>query len=135
MIHRPDFISRLEKILEYYELSASAFADAIGVQRSSLSHLLSGRNKPSLDFVLKVIAVYNEVDLYWLLLGKGNFPKEDTITSTEEKNISRENNLFAPSLTKEITSPPTLENNNINSSVEKVVLFFSDGTFKEYTTK
>ena len=55
MLNIDDFIKRLEKILDYYGLSASVFADKIGVQRSNLSHLLSGRNKPSLDFILKIV--------------------------------------------------------------------------------
>jgi len=50
MVNTDDFIKRLEKILDYYSLSASTFADQIGVQRSSLSHLLSGRNKPQFRF-------------------------------------------------------------------------------------
>ena len=56
MVNIEDFIKRLEKILDYYSLTASSFADKIGVQRSSMSHLLSGRNKPSLDFILKILA-------------------------------------------------------------------------------
>ena len=67
MVNTDDFIKRLEIILEYYGVNASAFADKIGVQRSSLSHLLSGRNKPSLDFILKILDVYPEIDLYWIL--------------------------------------------------------------------
>ena len=51
MVNIDDFIKRLEIILDYYNLTASSFADKINVQRSSLSHLLSGRNKPSLDLV------------------------------------------------------------------------------------
>ena len=77
MVNIDDFIKRLQIILDYYGLSASAFADRIDVQRSSISHLLSGRNKPSLDFILKVIEIFPEVDLYWILNGKGNFPKSE----------------------------------------------------------
>ena len=55
MVNTEDFIKRLEFLLEYYSMNAASFADKIGVQRSSLSHLLSGRNKPSLDFILKII--------------------------------------------------------------------------------
>ena len=75
MINTDDFVKRLELIFEFYGESASSFADKIGVQRSSLSHLLSGRNKPSLDFILKVLDVFPEVDLYWITNGKGVFPK------------------------------------------------------------
>ena len=78
MVNTDDFIKRLETIFDYYNMSASVFADKLGVQRSGLSHLLSGRNKPSLDFVLKLIDNFPEVDLYWLLNGTGNFPKQET---------------------------------------------------------
>lgn len=61
MVNSEKFSTRLQKILEYYDLSAAAFADAIDVGRSSISHILSGRNKPSLDFVLKVVQTYPEV--------------------------------------------------------------------------
>ena len=77
MVNTEDLTKRLEIILEYYSLNASSFADKIGVQRSSLSHLLSGRNKPSLDFILKILDVFPEVDLYWILNGKGTFPKSE----------------------------------------------------------
>ena len=79
-------IKNIELILDYYSLSASGFADKIEVQRSSLSHLLSGRNKPSLDFILKIIAVFPEVDLYWILNGIGNFPKSE-INKTQHKCV------------------------------------------------
>ncbi|MBK9224402.1 MAG: helix-turn-helix transcriptional regulator [Flavobacterium sp.] len=75
MVNSEDFIKRLEFILDYYSLTASGFADKIGVQRSSLSHLLSGRNKPSLDFILKILEFFPEIDLYWILNGQGNFLK------------------------------------------------------------
>lgn len=77
MFSQQDFIARLQRIMDYYDLNASALADSLGVLRSSISHLLSERNKPSLDFVLKIIDKYPEVDLYWLLYGNGSFPKEE----------------------------------------------------------
>lgn len=82
MLNTDDFKVRLEQIFSFYELTPATFAEQIGVQRSSLSHLLSGRNKPSLDFILKVEECYNEVDFYWLLQGKGTFPKSKNPTST-----------------------------------------------------
>ncbi len=117
-----NFIKRLEIILDYYSLSASNFADKIGVQRSSMSHLLSGRNKPSLDFILKIIEVFPDVDLYWILNGYGSFPKSDKkenedLFSDKKKNaptpISEnqnkvQENLF--SLKNEQNSFPNLKN-------------------------
>ena len=81
MINNSEFAKRLTIIMDYFQISASVFADRIQVPRSSISHLLSGRNKPSLDFVMKVIKEFEEVELYWLLNGKGEFPKTETSPS------------------------------------------------------
>jgi len=146
MLHTEDFIKRLEFILEHFGLSASAFADKINVQRSSISHLLSGRNKPSLEFVMKVIDIFPELNLYWLLDGKGSFLKKSDEVFTA---------ISAPPaspLTKEIiaegTGKPFPEETNneidfskpanifsqksIGKSIDKIVLLYTDGTFDEY---
>ena len=104
--------------MEFHGETASSFAEKIGVQRSSISHILSGRNKPSLDFVMKVLSSYPDVELYWLLNGKGNFPK------TEKHTISKnEPNLNLDSIEKKMTS---------NQDIERIVIFFKDGTFKNF---
>ncbi|MBV2195931.1 MAG: helix-turn-helix transcriptional regulator [Flavobacterium sp.] len=151
MVNIDDFIKRLETILEYYNLSASAFADKINVQRSSLSHLLSGRNKPSLDFIIKVIEVFPEVDLYWILNGKGDFPKSDVRefkALEKEKNNTSESiqqisKTTEPNLFSSIPNETSLssheqksvfihsENRNIEE-IERIVIFFKNGTFKNY---
>lgn len=150
MVNTDDFIKRLEIILEYYGINASAFADKIGVQRSSLSHLLSGRNKPSLDFILKILDVYPEIDLYWILNGKGSFPKSNS-KPTESEPITNINpipavsaaktkvneDLFSETIPEEIKSVPTanrIENQNIlfDDNIEKIVFFYKDGTFKTF---
>lgn len=116
-----DIIKRLEKILKHYELSASGFADKIKVQRSSLSHLLNGRNKPSLDFILKVDNAFPEVNLYWLLHGKGVFP------ATTEKS---EEQSFVP--LANAGNPKNQLNNTSNKPVERIVIFYEDGTFESF---
>lgn len=138
MVNTDDFVKRLENVLEYYNLNASAFADKIGVQRSSMSHLLSGRNKPSLDFILKILEVFPEVDLYWMLNGKGIFPKTlDNLQSTEVPtplpsiSYNKEVSLFSDSKPSQNTIPSeTLNKETV--VVEKIVFFYSDGSFKEY---
>ena len=74
MLNTSDFVVRLQTIMDYYGLSASAFADALEIQRSGISHLLSERNKPSLDFILRLVEKFPEVDMYWITQGKGIFP-------------------------------------------------------------
>lgn len=151
MVNIDDFIKRLEIILDYYNLSASAFADKISVQRSSLSHLLSGRNKPSLDFIIKVIEVFPEVDLYWILNGKGAFPKSDNaFNSVEEvKSASTEtpfvqtevesSDLFSATASKNLEKeilPTEINHHTPNAitsgTIERIVIFYKDGTFKNY---
>jgi len=126
MINSDAFANRLKKIMDYYQLSSSAFADKIQVQRSSISHLLSGRNKPSLDFVLKVTKEFNEVELYWLLNGKGKFPND---SSPILESIDRENIPTSKEKLEQKGFEPTQTSNN---KIDRIVIFYSDGTFKEY---
>lgn len=115
MVNTADFINRLKKVMEFHQLTASNFADAIGVQRSSISHILSGRNKPSLDFVLKITNTYTDVDMYWLLNGTGNFPKEKKQITSSLPNLSVSNN-----------------NSRSEKKIQRIVVFYEDGTFEEY---
>ena len=86
MINSADFGKRLQIIMDHYGISATAFAEKLGINRSTISHLLSGRNKPSLDVVMKVLQAYPEVELYWLLNGTGNFPSTPTSGIPEGKD-------------------------------------------------
>ena len=157
MVNIEDFIKRLEIILDYYSLNASSFADKIGVQRSSLSHLLSGRNKPSLDFILKILDVFPDVDLYWILNGKGTFPKSelkrDSFAATPtpiidnlitETKIEKTADLFSDELPSKKnqgeekmvsdflnTQSTTLQ--KTSSEIERIVIFYKNGTFKTYS--
>jgi transcriptional regulator with XRE-family HTH domain len=156
MVNIEDFIKRLEIILDYYNLNASSFADKIGVQRSSLSHLLSGRNKPSLDFILKISAVFPDIDLYWLLNGRGTFPMNTNPANTEKpiEAISKQNTptpFDSEIISEDVFSK--IQNTNFSNAVEtnkatretttevaasgeieKIVLFYKNGTFKVYNS-
>lgn len=159
MINTDDFIKRLEAIFEFYGLSASTFADKIGVQRSSLSHLLSGRNKPSLDFILKVDEVFEEVDLYWLLNGTGTFPKSEMTITEAIKEVEKPSNdvlsenlkindnfsqdLFSEvseaststpieKITNELITEKKISETIIESDIDYIVVFYKNGKFKKY---
>ncbi len=124
MVNTEEIINRLGKILDFYGLSGAAFADKINVQRSSISHLLTGRNKPSLEFVLKVIKTFPEVDLYWLLDGKGGFPS-DSITPTRTNTV----------LPEKTTTTAHFLNKNENKNLTKIILLYDDGSFETYNEK
>jgi transcriptional regulator with XRE-family HTH domain len=120
MINSVDFTGRLQKVIDRYSETASSFAEKIGVQRSSISHILSGRNKPSLDFVMKVLHSYPEVELYWLMNGKGEFPSKTKIPDSPNSNLNQ---------TPLASKTPLQES---NSEIEKIIIFYKDGTFKSY---
>ncbi|QOW09340.1 helix-turn-helix transcriptional regulator [Kaistella flava (ex Peng et al. 2021)] len=71
-----DLKERISKVITYSELSLSEFADEIEVQRSSISHITSGRNKPSLDFLMKIKSRFPELEWEWLIEGEGEMVKK-----------------------------------------------------------
>lgn len=76
---------RITKIIEYSTLTSSEFADEIEVQRSNISHISSGRNKPSLDFLIKIKDRFPEVQWDWLIYGTGEMTKTEEEKIVEEK--------------------------------------------------
>ena len=76
-------INRINLILQAKNITAKQFAEEIGIQPSGMSHILSGRNNPSLEFVSKVIRRYPEIDANWLLMGKGQMYGELGIKNEE----------------------------------------------------
>src|SRR5690606_22845543 len=149
------FSERLLQIFEYYSLSSTQFADKIGVQRSTLSHLLSNRNKPSLDFLLKIIEHFPELNLYWLADGSKQMFSQNNETDQSFKTSSN--------LTEDITqnandfeiddeeSPLHATKENVenlvqyevpqkimdrsveqNLEIDYIVIFYKDGSFKRY---
>lgn len=128
MIDNTEFAKRLTILMNYYDLPAALLADKIDVQRSSISHILSGRNKPSLDFVLKILKAFPEVELFWLLNGVGKFPAE-----TEKKEVAptlfKNENVID---IKEAVKESEIVANVSSNEIERIVIFFKDGTFKNY---
>jgi len=119
MINIDEFVIRLQKVMDFYGETSSSFAEKIGVQRSSISHILSGRNKPSLDFILKVLSSFPDVELYWLINGKGTFPSET------QKEILKEDILPQNILKKD----PTPKSDN---AIERIIIFYKDGSFQNF---
>jgi|SRR5690554_635480 len=134
MINSVDFAKRLEIIMEYYGLTATALAEEMDFNRSTISHLVSGRNKPSLEFVMKVLQRFQEVELNWLVSGKGVFPS--TSRNIDYKNEKPKTNDIS-SLNKEISEElnvplKSMEENTNGKKIDRIVIFYVDGTFKNY---
>ena len=131
-----EIVKRITQILEEQQLSSSAFADTIGVQRSSISHVLSGRNKPSLEFILKTVRAFPTYSTDWLLFGKSS---ESPATYPEPVDQASPATIQDIAFTDKPTreESPTVPNSTSNSQAEidKIVLLYKDGRFTEYIHK
>lgn len=122
-----DISERIATIVKVNQHTAASFADAIGVQRSSLSHILNGRNKPSLDFLQKVLTHFPRVDAGWLITGKHPVkPKSELIHPEEEESVE-----------SQVVESEGVEFDNAaqhrkEKSIERIVVFYTDRTFDTY---
>ena len=81
-------VDRIKQVIEYSQLSSAAFADNIGISRSGLTHLLNGRNQPSLDVARKILAKYPELSTEWLIMGMGDMMRDEE--SEPVKNVTED---------------------------------------------
>ena len=128
---------KIKQILKDKNLTPSYFADEIGVQRSSISHILSGRNRPSFDIIQKVIRRFPELGYDWIL------EEDDALTSVKENNappttvtakkMSAQPEIEEPSTVPQPGPTPPLPTNLTGKSIERILIFYTDGTFKVYS--
>ena len=141
---------RILRIMEHEGISPSKFAEEIGIQRSAMSHIISGRNNPSLDVLTKIMQRFTYVDTDWLLFGKGSMVKNG-ITKIEEPDLFRENEINPPIVqvepeyrkhTEFSKSEKKKKNTGIeqikyeersSKNVSKIMIFYSDNTFETFT--
>ena len=111
---------RLLQFLQAENITQSQFADILNVARGSVSHILSGRNKPGYDFMESLLLHYPNLNLDWLLTGKGKMYKD----GAEEPSLPQEAGFFE--LSEEVeTAPETRE-------ISHILVFYKDNTFQEY---
>ena len=111
-------INRINLILRAKNITAKQFAEEIGIQPSGMSHIMSGRNNPSLEFVSKVIRRYPEIDANWLLLGKGEM--YGIVESEKRKVESEKREQAEPTLFSEPDPLPEPEEDDIPLSQPQV---------------
>ena len=102
-----EIVKRIKKIMIERKMTASDLSKKIDVQKSSISHILNGRNKPSLDFVVKLSDSFSDINIDWLING------EKTINNTLNSDFLE-------------------KNNNSKKRVTKIVLFYDDKSFDTY---
>jgi transcriptional regulator with XRE-family HTH domain len=105
---------RLQKFLAAENISQSQLADTLGVARASISHIISGRNKPGFDFLESIAVNFPALSMEWLLTGKGRMYRGTDALQAED-GFSGFPAQSSPA-----------------DRMDRIVVFFSDGTYKEY---
>ena len=145
--------NRLQQFLAAENISQSQLADTLGVARASVSHIVAGRNKPGFDFIERLLAHYPDLNLEWLISGRGRMYKNDAKAALEahQRPISplaeeEDGGLFAarpfPPKTDTQTPFPSQNtsiidiDNKIQSAINqktisKIIVFYSEGSFQE----
>lgn len=139
---------RLESILQHYKLSSSKLAEMIDVQRSGISHILSGRNNPSYDFLVSILHAFPEINANWLLTGSGNMIETDEelpLITEKDTNViastpgekTDDDNLSRPlhnelQMTADSNSYKSKHTEDSHKSIDKIIILYADGKFNEY---
>jgi transcriptional regulator with XRE-family HTH domain len=132
MLNNTAIVLRIEEIRKKHQLTAASFATKIGVQRSAISHILSGRNKPSLDFLMKIHYAFDKVNLEWLILGKSS-PLTQDLENLHNPRLSQ-----ATEVLNEIIPESKIVNPNPLQRVEapiEIIYLYADGEFERFTPK
>ena len=143
--------TRLKQFIAAENLSQSQFADRINVVRASVSHVLSGRNNPGYDFIKAIMLAYPNLNIEWLMLGKGKMyktmPQETSLFIDDDLGMFKTDDLILPPVEDFPTDPQPELKNVVNEQTftavdalqvtktqrkaTKVVIFFDDGTYQE----
>lgn len=140
MLNTRAIVERIEEIMSSHQLSAAGFASKIGVQRSAMSHILSGRNKPSLEFLMKIYSAFEEVTLEWLIVGNPPhiIPKNKT-ELFDSIQIEEDDKQTPPQkypTSKEIEIQKRMPIPAQKSSPPKEIIYlYADGSFERFTPK
>lgn len=123
-------VDRIKHVMEYYEETPAGFAEKVGVNRSNLTHLFTGRNQPSLDFAKKVLTAFPEVSTEWLIMGVGKMIKDPEEMVPVKKTFVQtdlfgavdegENLASTPEEVTNVVSEPVLQQSSVDNPLENV---------------
>ena len=124
------------------DLTSTKFADEIGVPRPSISHILSDRNKPSLEIVQKMYRRYPELGFNWFIEEEENAVKTATQTTHSQTVTTTKRPEYSPRESNERKTPelnsvqqslnPAIMSNFTNGSIARIMVVFNDGTIQEF---
>lgn len=134
---------RIQEYMDIKSINAGELATLLEVQRSNISHILNGRNKPSAALIEKMLHVFPDLNARWLLTGEGSMLDQTNPVDVDSKRNSQENNIIPDieKATKECREElrperhSRIEQEKIQTwddTIERVVLFHKDGSFTSY---
>ncbi len=120
---------RIKQFMDYKGISAGELAAVLEVQRSNISHILNGRNKPGAAFIEKLLLTYHDLNARWLLTGEGDMNEKHSNSIAEPVAKSADVN------TRNTIPGNQEESKPDNHLINKIVLLLADGTFIDYSKK
>jgi len=140
---------RIQEYMIHKNINAGELAHSLDVQRSNISHILNGRNKPSAAFIEKMLTVYPDLNARWLLTGEGNMTDSYTpiskipdvaksqVNETPEAEESKEviKEVIKATIAPESSSTNTPKIHFRDDKLDRIVMFYKDGTFTSFTSR
>ena len=138
---------RIKELINDESLNSAQFANEVGIAASSLHHIISGRNNPSLDVIQKILQRYPQVNAEWLINGKGkkyknliqgklfDIPLEEekrainSNVETIKEDLSNRSEAIETVTQEDLIETEMLKN---NKAIDSIVIFYKDGSFKQY---
>lgn len=143
---------RINDIITNYKLTPTEFADKIGVGKSNISHILSGRNNPSLEMVKRILSEFPNINSDWLIFGVGQMLKvkpsgptqqnmmldfvekednviHDTDEGTKTNNVDTNVKEF---LKVDVEEDRNVSENNKQSKISKIIIYYTDNTYESF---
>ncbi len=123
---------RIKEFIEYKGISAGDLANSLDVQRSNISHILNGRNKPGAALIEKLLLVFPDLNARWLLTGEGNMVEQEDRKVKVSENIGTTNKSEESNIGDQDGASSLSRNEKL---IDKVVLLYADGTFSSFNNK
>lgn len=130
---------RLKQIIEQKGLTAERFASLIGVNASTISHILNGRNKPGFDIIYNITKTFPDINIGWLITGEGSMNAVNSNSSIPRTSPEEPTLFDMPASTLPFSAGKTA--NSVSSSsdsgrkLKRIILFFDDGSFEDYASR
>ena len=147
---------RIKKLMEKENLSPGEFSEMVGIQRSAVSHLVTGRNKPSLEVIQKMLNTFRTLNSEWLILGVAPMyrgerqPHEPTLFDQVDEKADKQRdtpiqetkktvleNIAEKNIPTQVTENPSSVSVSLpvapqSKLVDKIIVYYSDFTFEEF---